>query len=79
VRTKHHLVPKCWKHNRGDFFNTNGHCNLVWVSEQDHRAWNQLTQNSQMTLGEIASSLSRFIPRDYVVKIERRTRCNQTG
>lgn len=72
MRTKHHLVPKCWKHNRRDFFNTNGHDNLVWVSEQDHRAWNQLTQNSQMTLGEIASSLSRFIPRTHKFIVVRR-------
>jgi hypothetical protein len=37
------------------------------VSEQEHRAWNLLTHNSQMTLGETLQSLRRFLPDNVVL------------
>jgi hypothetical protein len=62
VKTRHHKIPKCFKHNRQRFFNLNAKPNVVMISEQEHRAWNLLTHNSQMTLGETLQSLRRFLP-----------------
>jgi len=50
----------------------NDKANIVWIEERKHRAWNILTNNSQMTCGEIAEELSKYIPRDLVFVVKRR-------
>lgn len=62
MQTKHHLIPKCWRHCEEFFLHggKRGICRVV--TEQDHKAWNVLTNMSQMNLEETAESLSRFIP-----------------
>ena len=70
--TKHHLIPKCWKHYEDEFLygSRRGICRLI--TEQDHKAWNVLTNMSQMNLEETADSLSRFIPKTHkFVVVER--------
>lgn len=63
--TKHHRLPRQFRFDSGRFFNQNSSTITIKVTEADHRAWNQLTNGSQMTLGEIAQSLSRMIPHDW--------------
>lgn len=64
MKTRHHRLPKCFKFNRRKFFNERSRDNILIVSEDEHRAWNLLTDNSRMTCAEIAQSLSRFVPDD---------------
>jgi hypothetical protein len=60
--SRHHKFPKGFKHRSGEFFNLSCKRNILKTNDLDHSAWNQLTHNSQMSLGETAESLSRFIP-----------------
>ena len=61
-RSKHHKFPKGFKGREAEFFNLSKRNNILKTNDVDHSAWNQLTNCSQMSLGEIAESLSRFIP-----------------
>lgn len=72
-KTKHHTLPKNFRHFQNEFFNGGIRQEARLVTEQDHRAWNTLTRMSQMNLAETAQSLSRFIPSGYkfiVVKVK---------
>lgn len=70
--TKHHRLPKRFRFNRDRFFNQRSPLNKVGLTEQEHRAWNVLTDNSSMTLDEIAQSLSRLIPDSHRFIVVRR-------
>jgi len=75
MRTKHHRLPKCFRRNKEQFYDLTPRRNISWVSDLEHKAWNIITRNSQMTLGETIESLNRFIPADMrfvLVKNERR-------
>lgn len=54
MRTKHHRVPK-WAGG------LNKRDNIHLCSRREHHAWNVLTNNSQLSLDEIAEKLSKFI------------------
>ena len=70
--TKHHRLPKQFTFKVDKFYDQRSKANTLKVSEAHHRAWNLLTHNSQMTCGEIAASLSRFIPDDLVFVVLKR-------
>jgi hypothetical protein len=72
MRSRHHLFPKCHRKQPDFFFNLQAKKNISVVSEQEHRAWNILTHDSQMSLGETAESLNRFIPTTHKFVIVRR-------
>ena len=69
MQTKHHLIPRTFQHRILEFFDLRPHKKLLAVSKREHQAWNTLTNNSSMTLGETVSSLQRFLPENAVLSI----------
>jgi hypothetical protein len=72
MNSRHHRFPKCHRRSPAFFFNLQAKKNISVVSEQEHRAWNVLTHDSQMSLGETAESLNRFIPETHRLVVVRR-------
>jgi hypothetical protein len=73
MMTIHHKLPRRHRFDRDRFFNERCKSNRIYVSEQDHKAWNTLTNSSAMTLQEIADSLSRFIPDSHKFVVVKRS------
>lgn len=71
--THHHRFPKRFRFDKDSFFKARSKSNIIHVSEQDHKAWNTLTNSSAMTLQEIADSLSRFIPDSHKFVVVKRS------
>jgi len=71
--THHHRFPKRFRFDKDSFFKARSKSNIIRVSEQDHKAWNTLTNSSAMTLQEIADSLSRFIPDSHKFVVVKRS------
>ena len=69
MKNRHHKIPKQYAHRIKEFFDLSSHKNITFVSEREHKAWNVLTDNSRMTLGETVESLQRFLPNDAVLGI----------
>ena len=78
MMTIHHKFPKRHRFDRNRFFNERNKSNRIFVSEQDHRAWNTLTDSSAMTLQEIADSLSRLIPDSHKFVVVKRSEYAKT-
>lgn len=69
MKSRHHKIPKCFAHRLKEFFDISCHKNITFISKREHQAWNILTNNSSMTLGETIESLQRFLPNNAILTI----------